>query len=118
MRNAEIRSGTERSPRARQAGPAAHATVQADVQQGPVPAGLREHLLQPGSDDARNRRGDGRRHVRGKDRGDRGTDAPRARLLLEAYYEPGFSDRSHGFRKGRGCHTALREIRETWSGTT
>ena len=40
------------------------------------------------------------------------------RLLLEAYYEPGFSDRSHGFRKGRGCHTALREIRETWSGTT
>jgi group II intron reverse transcriptase/maturase len=40
------------------------------------------------------------------------------RLLLEAYYEPGFSDRSHGFRKGRGCHTALREIRETWTGTT
>ena len=39
------------------------------------------------------------------------------RLLLEAYYEPGFSDRSHGFRKGRGCHTALREIRETWTGT-
>src|SRR6266849_9786096 len=37
------------------------------------------------------------------------------RLLLEAYYDPGFSDRSHGFRKGRGCHTALREIRETWS---
>ena len=31
------------------------------------------------------------------------------RLLLEAYYEPQFSDRSHGFRKGRGCHTALRE---------
>src|SRR6266700_4156533 len=39
------------------------------------------------------------------------------RLLLEAYYEPGFSDRSHGFRKGRGCHTALRQIRETWTGT-
>jgi group II intron reverse transcriptase/maturase len=39
------------------------------------------------------------------------------RLLLEAYYEPGFSDRSHGFRKGRGCHTALREIRNTWVGT-
>ena len=33
------------------------------------------------------------------------------RLLLEAYYEPQFSDRSHGFRKQRGCHTALREIR-------
>jgi group II intron reverse transcriptase/maturase len=41
-----------------------------------------------------------------------------ARLLLEAYYEPGFSDRSHGFRKGRGCHTALREIRDTWTGVT
>jgi group II intron reverse transcriptase/maturase len=40
------------------------------------------------------------------------------RLLLEAYYEPGFSERSHGFRKKHGCHTALREIRETWTGTT
>jgi retron-type reverse transcriptase len=39
------------------------------------------------------------------------------RLLLEAYYDPGFSDRSHGFRKGRGCHTPLREIRNTWTGT-
>ena len=40
------------------------------------------------------------------------------RLLLEAYYEPVFSAMSHGFRKGRGCHTALREIRETWTGVT
>ena len=32
------------------------------------------------------------------------------RLLLEAYYEPRFSDRSHGFRPGRGCHTALCEV--------
>jgi retron-type reverse transcriptase len=39
------------------------------------------------------------------------------RLLLEAYYEPTFSDRSHGFRPGRGCHTALREIAHTWTGT-
>ena len=39
------------------------------------------------------------------------------RLLLEAYYDPGFSGRSHGFRKGRRCHTALREIRNTWTGT-
>jgi len=39
------------------------------------------------------------------------------RLLLEAYYEPRFSDRSHGFRKQRGCHTALREIQRTWTGT-
>jgi group II intron reverse transcriptase/maturase len=40
-----------------------------------------------------------------------------ARLLLEAYYEPVFSDHSHGFRKGRGCHTALRKVHETWTGT-
>jgi group II intron reverse transcriptase/maturase len=39
------------------------------------------------------------------------------RLLLEAYYEPQFSDRSHGFRRKRGCHTALREINSTWTGT-
>jgi group II intron reverse transcriptase/maturase len=39
------------------------------------------------------------------------------RLLLEAYYEPTFSDRSHGFRPRRGCHTALREIANTWTGT-
>lgn len=38
------------------------------------------------------------------------------RLLLNAYYEPQFSDHSHGFRPERGCHTALREIRK-WSGT-
>ena len=40
------------------------------------------------------------------------------RLLLEAYYEPQFSDRSHGFRPGRGCHTALLEITHGWHGTT
>ena len=40
------------------------------------------------------------------------------RLLLEAYYEPQFSDRSHGFRPKRGCHTALREVANTWTGTT
>jgi retron-type reverse transcriptase len=40
------------------------------------------------------------------------------RLLLEAYYEPQFSDRSHGFRPGRGCHTALREVAVAWTGTT
>jgi group II intron reverse transcriptase/maturase len=39
------------------------------------------------------------------------------RLLLEAYYEPQFSGRSHGFRKGRGCHTALRDVQNTWTGT-
>jgi len=40
------------------------------------------------------------------------------RLLLEAYYEPTFSDHSHGFRPRRGCHTALRKIEATWTGTT
>jgi group II intron reverse transcriptase/maturase len=40
------------------------------------------------------------------------------RLLLEAYYEPQFSDRSHGFRPRRGCHTALTEVADTWTGTT
>ena len=39
------------------------------------------------------------------------------RLLLESFYEPQFSDTSHGFRKFRGCHTALREINNTWTGT-
>src|SRR5437867_6751817 len=40
------------------------------------------------------------------------------RLLLEAYYEPQFSARSHGFRPGRRCHTALREVAVAWTGTT
>jgi len=40
------------------------------------------------------------------------------RLLLEAYYEPRFSDHSHGFRPGRGCHTALSEVADKWTGTT
>jgi group II intron reverse transcriptase/maturase len=39
------------------------------------------------------------------------------RLILEAYYEPQFSDCSHGFRPGRGCHTALLEIYHRWRGT-
>jgi group II intron reverse transcriptase/maturase len=39
------------------------------------------------------------------------------RSLLEAYYEPQFSDHSHGFRPGRGCHTALQTVPETWTGT-
>jgi group II intron reverse transcriptase/maturase len=39
------------------------------------------------------------------------------RSILEAYYEPQFSPRSHGFRPRRGCHTALKEIFHTWTGT-
>lgn len=36
--------------------------------------------------------------------------------ILESIYEPIFSPHSHGFRPGRSCHSALREIRSTWSG--
>jgi group II intron reverse transcriptase/maturase len=39
------------------------------------------------------------------------------RLILEAFYEPQFDYRSHGFRPGRGCHTALTEIQRIWTGT-
>lgn len=39
------------------------------------------------------------------------------RSILEAYYEPQFSDLSHGFRPDRGCHTALNQIHKNWVGT-
>jgi group II intron reverse transcriptase/maturase len=39
------------------------------------------------------------------------------RSILEAYYEPQFSDHSHGFRPNRGCHTALSTIQHEWTGT-
>lgn len=39
------------------------------------------------------------------------------RQMLEAYYEPQFSDNSHGFRPNRGCHTALQQIANNWTGT-
>jgi group II intron reverse transcriptase/maturase len=39
------------------------------------------------------------------------------RMLLDAYYDVRFSDRSHGFRTGRGCHTALDEVVSVWTGT-
>ena len=38
------------------------------------------------------------------------------RMILEAYYEPQFSDHSHGFRPDRGCHTALSEVANSWDG--
>jgi group II intron reverse transcriptase/maturase len=38
------------------------------------------------------------------------------RLILEAYYEPQFRDSSHGFRTGRGCHTALGLVQRTFRG--
>jgi retron-type reverse transcriptase len=33
------------------------------------------------------------------------------KILLETIFEPKFSKHSHSFRPGRGCHTALAEIR-------
>ena len=38
------------------------------------------------------------------------------RSILEAYYEPQFSDHSHGFRPGLGCHTALQDDRPALEG--
>ena len=38
------------------------------------------------------------------------------RMILEAYYEPQFSDHSHGFRPDRGCHTALSDVVNHWTG--
>ena len=38
------------------------------------------------------------------------------KLLLEAIYEPVFSQHSHGFRRNRSCHTALSLIQDTWNG--
>lgn len=38
-------------------------------------------------------------------------------MILEAIYEGHFEDASHGFRPGRSCHTALRDIKVTFKGT-
>lgn len=44
------------------------------------------------------------------------------RMILEAIYEspygPSFAESSHGFRPNRGCHSALKSIRDNWSGVT
>lgn len=40
------------------------------------------------------------------------------RTVLQVIYEPIFSKHSHGFRPGRGCHTALRHIRSGSPGFT
>jgi len=39
------------------------------------------------------------------------------KIVLEKIYEPIFSRRSHGFRPGRSCHTALEHIHKGWTGT-
>lgn len=33
------------------------------------------------------------------------------RMILDAIFEPTFLDSSHGFRPGKGCHSALRQIK-------
>ncbi|MBI5933832.1 MAG: hypothetical protein HY867_09000 [Chloroflexi bacterium] len=38
------------------------------------------------------------------------------RMVLEAYYEPRFREASHGFRPGRGCHTALANLQQKFKG--
>src|ERR1700737_2894818 len=44
------------------------------------------------------------------------------RLILEAIYDSPygayFRDCSHGFRRSRSCHSALKEIQGKWRGTT
>jgi group II intron reverse transcriptase/maturase len=43
--------------------------------------------------------------------------AEAVRLILNAYFDVQFSDHSHGFREGRGCGEALRDIYHTWKGS-
>lgn len=38
------------------------------------------------------------------------------RMILEAIYEPIFSDYSHGYRPVRSCHTALAQIKKEFTG--
>jgi len=40
------------------------------------------------------------------------------RMILEAIFEPTFSDCSHGFRPGKSCHTALREVKTKFGVST
>ena len=39
------------------------------------------------------------------------------RSILEAYFEPQFSNTSHGFRPIRGCDTALQTVQRYWKGS-
>ena len=38
------------------------------------------------------------------------------RLILEAIYEPTFSDASHGFRPNRSCHTCMKQLKREFAG--
>jgi len=37
------------------------------------------------------------------------------KIILEIIFEPSFLDSSHGFRPGRSCHSALKQI-SVWNG--
>lgn len=39
------------------------------------------------------------------------------RLILEVVYEPIFSEKSHGFRPKKNCHTTLKDIKHAFPGT-
>ena len=36
------------------------------------------------------------------------------RMILEAIYEPSFSDYSHGYRPAKSCHSALKQVNNHW----
>ena len=38
------------------------------------------------------------------------------RMILEAIFDPTFSENSHGFRPNRSCHTALRQVKTQFGG--
>ena len=38
------------------------------------------------------------------------------KILLESIYEPVFSKYSHGFRPSKSCHTALMQVKRSWTG--
>jgi retron-type reverse transcriptase len=40
------------------------------------------------------------------------------RMVLEAVYEPIFSNYSHGFRPNRSCHTALKSLKKEFTGVS
>lgn len=40
------------------------------------------------------------------------------RMILEAIFEPTFSENSHGFRAGRSCHSALKHVKVNFDSST
>lgn len=39
-------------------------------------------------------------------------------MVLDILFDPIFSQFSHGFRRGRGCHSAFQQIKDHWIGTS